>query len=558
MVERQPVERRDMSLAMYLLLALFSLLVTVPGISVVPPIDRDEARFVQATKQMAETGDYLDIRFQDQVRYKKPIGIYWLQAAAVAVSGEGAAAPIWVYRVVSVLGVLGAVLSLAWAGSRLFSATAGMVAGVVLATLFACAFEGRVAKTDAMLLFFSVLAQAALAQIYVASREGAPVGRGLPWLFWAAQGCGILIKGPITPLLSILTIATVILFDRDRRWLRALQPMPGILLTLAIAVPWLLLITWKSGGAFWAESVGKDLLGKVASGEESHGAPPGYFVVTYALFYWPFGLLGVGAGLLALTRAKGDPRLLVCLAWYIPFWLAVELVPTKLPHYVLPAYPGLALLAGWASTLAIPPLRADFRRWQRWLWLIAAFGHVVVTVALASAVMVLPAYVGAGWSFVAVLAGFAVLLAGVLAFPRDVAMPAARIGMAALSAAAAYSLIFWLVLPSIEAMWLSPRISAAVQEHRPCDNTTLAAVGFHEPSLVFLAGTATHLTDMDGAAALLLSDPKCALVLAPTQRMAELAAASATAGVLEQVASIEGVNYSSGHELSLGIYRMRE
>jgi len=48
-----------------------------------PPIDRDEARFAQATKQMVETGDYVDIRFQDEVRYKKPVGIYWMQAAAV-------------------------------------------------------------------------------------------------------------------------------------------------------------------------------------------------------------------------------------------------------------------------------------------------------------------------------------------------------------------------------------------------------------------------------------------------------------------------------------------
>ena len=54
-----------------------------PGIFSIPPIDRDEARFAQATKQMVETGDYIDIRFQDEVRYKKPVGIYWLQAAVV-------------------------------------------------------------------------------------------------------------------------------------------------------------------------------------------------------------------------------------------------------------------------------------------------------------------------------------------------------------------------------------------------------------------------------------------------------------------------------------------
>src|SRR6516162_4781729 len=64
-------------------LLVVSLLGFLPGFFSIPPMDRDEARFAQATKQMVESGDYIDIRFQDEVRYKKPFGIYWLQAAAV-------------------------------------------------------------------------------------------------------------------------------------------------------------------------------------------------------------------------------------------------------------------------------------------------------------------------------------------------------------------------------------------------------------------------------------------------------------------------------------------
>src|SRR6266498_215193 len=71
-----------------LFLFLFSLLMTVSGLATMPPLDRDEPRFVQATKQMAETGDYVDIRLQQGTRYQKPIGIYWLQSAAVALSGK--------------------------------------------------------------------------------------------------------------------------------------------------------------------------------------------------------------------------------------------------------------------------------------------------------------------------------------------------------------------------------------------------------------------------------------------------------------------------------------
>src|SRR6201994_2533436 len=96
------------------LLVLCGLLIFLPGFFTIPPIDRDEARFAQATKQMVETGDYVDIRFQEDVRYKKPVGIYWLQSAAVhtasALGLPRAQLRIWVYRLPSLVGAIGAVL----------------------------------------------------------------------------------------------------------------------------------------------------------------------------------------------------------------------------------------------------------------------------------------------------------------------------------------------------------------------------------------------------------------------------------------------------------------
>ena len=70
------------------LLVLVGLLFFLPGFFNIPPVDRDEARFAQATKQMVESGDFVDIRFQDEVRYKKPVGIYWLQAAVVETASK--------------------------------------------------------------------------------------------------------------------------------------------------------------------------------------------------------------------------------------------------------------------------------------------------------------------------------------------------------------------------------------------------------------------------------------------------------------------------------------
>src|SRR5499433_533807 len=100
-------------------LVLVALLLFLPGFFTIPPIDRDEARFAQATKQMVESGDYIDIRFQDEVRYKKPVGIYWLQAGVVktasALGFPHALTTIWLYRIPSLVGAIGAVLLTYWA-----------------------------------------------------------------------------------------------------------------------------------------------------------------------------------------------------------------------------------------------------------------------------------------------------------------------------------------------------------------------------------------------------------------------------------------------------------
>ncbi|QKC73952.1 glycosyltransferase family 39 protein [Mesorhizobium loti] len=543
----------------YIFLFLFSLVMTVSGLASLPPIDRDESRFVQATKQMAESGDYVDIRFQDASRYQKPIGIYWLQSAAVTLSGKGAEAPIWVYRTVSALGIAIAVLAIAWTGTNLFGANAGLAAGLVMAAIFATAFEGRDAKTDAMLLACCVAAQGALAQIYLSARRNEPVAGHLWWIFWIAQGAAILIKGPIAPLLSALTIAVLFAFERDGRWLSKLRIGRGLLLVVVIALPWLAAITWKSHGAFLQQAVGKDMLGKVASGEESHGLPPGFYMLTYSLFMWPFGLIAVSAGLQALNRLRDDPRLRFCLAWYIPFWLVFELIPTKLPHYVLPAYPGMALLIGWLLTLQPQDANAPLRRWQQWLWWSTAFGLAVVSLGLAAVCMGAPIYLTHTFSWWSIPAAAAALGTGYLGFSRQLQVPLPRIGATAACAGITYALLFGVIAPSLKPIWLSPAIRQAVLANKACDTTVLASARYQEPSLVFLVGTKTVLTDIGGVAEHLLADPGCALGLAPIEDEQKLNGMLSVRGKsVNRVAEIDGLNYSSGDKLSLGLYRIAQ
>lgn len=537
------------------LLFLIALFAFAPGIASLPPTDRDESRFIQASRQMVESGDYVDIRFQEASRYKKPIGIYWLHSAAVSLTGHDGTAPVWVYRVISVLGASIAVIGPAWCGARLFGQTAGFAAGLGMAAILMLGFEGRIAKTDATLLATVVTAQTSLGLIWLQSQKKHATSLGLALVFWIAQGIGILIKGPITPLISLLTIAMLGLIFRQITWLKRLRPLIGVLIAAAIVLPWLILISIKSGGAFWQEAVGKDLVGKIGSGQESHGAPPGYYVLIFSLFIWPFPRLAVRGGLRVLEAFRSDPRLGFLFAWYVPWAVMIELIPTKLPQYALPAYPALILAMAWAlqSGLASQPFT---QRWKIWFDRLTLLGQIIGTLALVVLALILPFWLEGRVSPAGLAAAVLVIAAGILASGtvwRDRLLRAYY--AAAACAIAAFALLMGLVLPSVQTVWPSVTIARTWQAYRPCaDAGRLIAVGYAEPSLVVLTGTNTLLTDAGNAANALKADPACSLVVVDDRD--QQAFIDAMGEKIEPVTTMTGINYSKGRKISLTLYRV--
>src|SRR3979411_3339317 len=137
-------------------LLLCGLVIFLPGFFNIPAIDRDEARFAQATKQMVERGDFVDIRFQDDVRYKKPVGIYWLQSAVVetasALGLPRSHLRLWIYRIPSLIGAIGAVVLTYWTALAFVTRRGAALAGLMMASCVLLGAEARLAKTDAMLL----------------------------------------------------------------------------------------------------------------------------------------------------------------------------------------------------------------------------------------------------------------------------------------------------------------------------------------------------------------------------------------------------------------------
>jgi 4-amino-4-deoxy-L-arabinose transferase-like glycosyltransferase len=212
----------------YLLLLLLSLALFVSGQASLPPLDRDESRYTQATAQMFETGNFVDIRFQDQPRYLQPAGIYWLQAASVSLLSAPEHRDIWAYRVPSLIGATLAVLLTAWIGNLLFGAPVGFVAAVLMAVSLILGVEARMAKIDAVLLTTVLTAQAALAKIYLESTADREPSLGWVAAFWLALGVGLMLKGPIILLVVFGTILLLTITERRVAWLRRLRGRLGV------------------------------------------------------------------------------------------------------------------------------------------------------------------------------------------------------------------------------------------------------------------------------------------------------------------------------------------
>ena len=172
-------------------------------------------------------------------------------------------------------------------------------------------------------------------------------GRDIPWshafLLWTALAAGILLKGPLILMVVGLAALALVIADRSANWLMRLRPMVGVLWILLLVLPWFVAIMGRAGDSFLQESVGRDLLAKIFKGQETHGAPPGYYLALFWVTFWPAAPLAAVAAP-AVWRHRREPPLRFLLAWVVPCWLVFELVVTKLPHYVLPLYPAVAIL----------------------------------------------------------------------------------------------------------------------------------------------------------------------------------------------------------------------
>ncbi len=535
-----------------ILLVTVALLSFLPGFFAIPPVDRDEATFAQSTKQMIESGNYADIRFRDAPRYRKPPGIYWMQAATVlaarAVGFRHALTTIWLYRLPSLAGAIAAVWLTYWTALALVSRRAAVLAGLMMVSCAVLGIEARLATTDAMLLLATVGAMGALARVYLSS-HGRPQSAPGRWTsaaaFWTALAAGALLKGPVILMVAGLCAIMLSIRDRSVKWLLGLRPVAGLVWLTTLTLPWFLFIYSQSGSAFpeaWAE----DILPKMLQGMEGHNGPPGYYLALFWVTFWP-GCALAGLAAPAVLAARRTPATAFLLAWLLPSWAVFELAGTKLPHYVLPLYPSVAMLIAGV---------VDARELSRRPWLVrgAIWGAVLPTLvgALSIAALIMMSH---QWSpLVWLLPGVAVAISisGWRHLARGGAERALLFGvMAALLMSAG---VFGVIVPRLRAVFPSAALAELLEASGCAERRAVTSFTFDEPSLVFLAGTETKATDIFGAVGFLSAGP-CRFAFVDTADADRFAGQAASTRLRYRPAGrIEGINYTKATAFSLVVY----
>ena len=301
----------------------------------------DEPRFAEATHQMFQRGDFFTPYLNGVPRFEKPILFYWAQAVAFIAFGENEFAA----RVPSAVAGIGIVILLYLLAAQVASPRAALVSALVLSTMFRFVTFARIGLTDVPVLFFIV---AALYGFVCAAARAS-----WRWVLfaWSCVGLGVLTKGPVglLPVVIWLTYAVLI---RSRSTLTRVRPLLGMALAIAIAAPWYVLMIVEYGRAFIDFALGHEIFERVVS-EASFAPSRGFF---YYFKVWPgdaapWSAMFIAAVGWAVWRWRALDQtakrsLILASAWFISVFIVFSLSRSKVPHYVLPAYPAAAFFIG--------------------------------------------------------------------------------------------------------------------------------------------------------------------------------------------------------------------
>ncbi|HEY8748345.1 MAG TPA: glycosyltransferase family 39 protein [Tepidisphaeraceae bacterium] len=336
--------------------------------------DRDEPRYAQCSRQMLQSGDWVVPHLYDKIRAAKPPGIYWCQATAMKLFGDNAFAA----RFPSSLAMILTLTLLALTLWRAVGPSRTLWTLFVFSSTALVIFASKMAMTDSVLLLCTIVAQLCIYSLWQRRRQLPAV-----IVISTAIGFGGLIKGPFilgvlagtVIMLGLLRLLDHILASRRDRSLTPPSEVPldrfplsyqsvsptahasppdllrilsigaqiimGILIVSAIVLPWVYMVSHRE--PLFLHAAARDAQEHLEKGSEGHVGPPGYHLVLIWGTYLPWSLL-LPLAIVMAFKNRQDPNVRFALASVLGAWVFAEVLSTKLPHYILPAMPGLAFL----------------------------------------------------------------------------------------------------------------------------------------------------------------------------------------------------------------------
>lgn len=429
-------------------LVVFGALLLLPGLGRLAAFDSTDARYLEVSREMDATGDLVVPRLAGVEHLDKPPLTYWAALAGFRLFGVGEFGGRFFEQVV----VLATALLLARYGRRWLGPQAGLAAALVFLTSGLVFVTSRALSTDLFQLFFLTWAMLACYDAAVARSPGRTV------LAFSLLGVSMLSKGPIAILVALCVLLPFLVLARGRASLPVRGVLVGALVFVGVGLPWYAVLVHRDPELLDYFVTGQ-LLSRVAGGGVGHVHGPGFLPAAWVLGFLPWTPLVTLA--LWRLRPRAHERRCGPLPLYLFLWSVVpvalfSLFATKLPTYILPAFPPAALALAHAGSAG---LLDD--AWGRRAGRAGALTMGVVALVLAAALGVF-ALTGHTWlgrqleygqlsspgAFAAAL-GFAAAVAPALACALAVRSPASGLPLLAVYAAAVFGLGFHAVAPGL-------------------------------------------------------------------------------------------------------------
>ena len=525
----------------FLIFLAICFLIFLTGIFKIPVLDRDEARFATASKTMLLEKEFIDIKMHDEPRYKKPVGIYWLQVGANFIFGNTPYDNISLYRLPSILSLFSAFMFIFFRLRKILNNDISFLTIFFLIFSLLTLSEMLQAKTDGALFLTITLCNLMIYSLI----KNHSINYKEKFIFWCALAIGVLIKGPI---ILIFTIFPLIIFSviKRKNFLKEIFSYLGFILFLALVLPWFIMITIESKGAFWYESVGHDLLGKVSSGQESHGFPPGYYLITTLLLFWPGSILiypFIKNNLKNkfLKIRKNDLTFFLLISFSVPYIL-FELISTKLPHYIYPSYLPLSIL------LSKFLLDENFEGISKKSLYFFTLIFPVTIVFLIYFVIV--EYSEITITLVIILT-FLLVQIFLLIGAADIKKFKDKLVNFSIFQISFYLILVFYVNNHIQDLWVAKRINSIIELNKK-NYDQIYNYGFEEPSLVFLTSHKSRKISPDLLNSNSLEKQRIMFII--NDEFSNLLTSSKKYSEFKMLKKFDGFNYSKGKNITIKVF----